>query len=102
MVYWVFSENTPKGSLTSVAKGKLSPDEKRIENATVIYRAMPAYKGSLHYGGRTLFDKSGNLFVSTGERSDKETRPQAQHLNSALGKLFILPQMESRLTVTRF
>ncbi|MEO6221412.1 MAG: PQQ-dependent sugar dehydrogenase [Ginsengibacter sp.] len=87
MVYWVFSENTPQGNCTSVAKGKLSADEKRVENATIIYRATPAYNGTLHYGGRILFDKSGNLFVSTGERSDMETRPQAQDLNSALGKI---------------
>ena len=87
VVYWVFSENTSEGNLTAVAKGKLSADEKTIENATVIYRATPAYRGTLHYGGRILFDKSGNLFVSTGERSDLETRPQAQWLNSSLGKV---------------
>jgi len=87
MVYWAFSENTSEGNLTAVAKGKLSADEKRIEDATVIYRAMPAYRSTLHYGSRILFDKSGNLFVSTGERSDIVTRPQAQHLNSALGKI---------------
>lgn len=86
-VYWVFSEDVQGGNLTSVAKGTLSADEKRIENARVIYRAAPAYAGSLHYGGRILFDKSGNLFVSTGERSDKVTRPQAQDLNSGLGKI---------------
>ena len=87
MVYWVFSENTPQGTLTAVAKGKLSVDEKKIESATVIYRATPAHNSALHYGGRILFDKSGNLFVSTGERSDLETRPQAQDLNSSLGKV---------------
>lgn len=87
MVYWVFSENVEGGTHTSVAKGKLSADESKIENATVIYRATPAHKGSLHYGGRILFDKSGNLFVSTGERSDLVTRPQAQQLNSGLGKI---------------
>jgi glucose/arabinose dehydrogenase len=87
MVYWVFSENSPQGNLTAVAKGKLSADETKIENATVIYRATPAHNSSLHYGGRILFDKSGNLFVSTGERSDLETRPQAQDLKSALGKI---------------
>ncbi|HYE54333.1 MAG TPA: PQQ-dependent sugar dehydrogenase [Chitinophagaceae bacterium] len=87
MVYWVFSEKTEGGNLTAVAKGKLSADEKRIENATVIYRATPAYRSNLHYGGRILFDKSGNLVVSTGERSDTETRPQAQWLHSALGKV---------------
>ena len=87
MVYWVFSEPLPEGNLTAVAKGKLSADEKTIEGATVIYRATPAYKGNLHYGGRILFDQSGNLVVSTGERSDLVTRPQAQDIKSGLGKV---------------
>ena len=87
MIYWVFSENLPEGNLTAVAKGKLSQDEKRMENVAVIYRATPAYNGTLHYGGRILVDASGNLIISIGERSDKETRPQAQDLHSALGKL---------------
>ncbi|GAB2782018.1 PQQ-dependent sugar dehydrogenase [Rhabdobacter roseus] len=87
MVYWVFSEPLSDGNLTAVAKGKLSTDEKRIEGATVIYRATPAYKGNLHYGGRILFDRQGNLVISTGERSDLSTRPQAQDLNSGLGKV---------------
>lgn len=87
MVYWVFAEPLAEGNLTAVAKGKLSADERSIENATVIYRATPAYKGTLHYGGRILIDKSGNLVVSTGERSDLVTRPQAQSLNSGLGKV---------------
>ncbi|WP_313516670.1 PQQ-dependent sugar dehydrogenase [Sphingobacterium sp.] len=87
MVYWTFSEPVSGGNHTAVAKGKLSQDEKTIEGAKVIYQALPTYDGKLHYGGRILFDKEGNLFVSTGERSDLETRPQAQQLNSALGKI---------------
>ncbi len=87
MIYWVFSEKTPEGNLTAVAKGRLANNEKTIENAQVIYRATPAHNSNLHYGGRILFDKNGYLFVSTGERSDIETRPQAQQLNSALGKI---------------
>ena len=87
MVYWVFSESLPEGNLTAVAKGKLSADEKKIENATVIYRATPAYKGNLHYGGRILYSKDGHLYVSTGERSDLETRPLAQDLSGGLGKI---------------
>jgi glucose/arabinose dehydrogenase len=87
MVYWLFAEPRPGGNLTAVAKGKLSADEKKIEGATVIYRATPVFAGNLHYGGRILFDKEGNLIISTGERSDIKTRPQAQDLNSALGKV---------------
>jgi glucose/arabinose dehydrogenase len=86
MVYWVFSEPAPANH-TAVAKGKLTADEKRIENATVIYRALPAHNSNLHYGGRIVFDKTGNLFVSTGERSDLVTRPKAQDLTAALGKV---------------
>lgn len=87
MIYWAFSEPIGEESLTSVAKGKLSADEKSLENVTVIYQAKPSYKGSLHFGGRVLIAKDGNLFLSTGERSDKVTRPQAQDLNSGLGKV---------------
>ncbi|GAB3317172.1 PQQ-dependent sugar dehydrogenase [Larkinella ripae] len=87
MVYWAFSEALPEGNLTAIAKGKLSADDKKLEGVTVIYRATPAYKGNLHYGGRVVFDKDGNLVISTGERSDKVTRPQAQSLNSSLGKV---------------
>ncbi len=87
MVYWTFSENSKQGNVTAVAKGRLSKDEKMIEDARVIYRATPAYNGVLHYGSRILFDKTGNLVFSTGERSDIETRPQAQWLNSSLGKI---------------
>ncbi|PTT69443.1 PQQ-dependent sugar dehydrogenase, partial [Chryseobacterium sp. HMWF001] len=88
MVYWVFSENVSGGNITSVAKGRLSNSETTIENPTVIYRANPsANVGNLHYGGRIVFDNTGNLLVSTGERSDLSTRPLAQSATAALGKI---------------
>lgn len=87
MVYWVFAQAVTGGNLTAVAKGKLSADEKKIEGAKVIYQATPAFASNLHYGGRILFDKDNNLVISTGERSDLVTRPQAQQLNSSLGKV---------------
>lgn len=87
IIYWSYSEQTPDGTLLAVAKGKLSADETKVEDPTVIYRATPAFKGALQFGSRIVFDKEGNLFVSTGERSAKEIRMQAQQLNSALGKI---------------
>ncbi|KQB39909.1 PQQ-dependent sugar dehydrogenase [Flavobacterium aquidurense] len=87
MIYWVFAEATTGGNNTAVAKGKLSADEKTIEGATIIYRAKPANPSTLHYGGRILFDKTGSLIVSTGERSVLETRPLAQSVTAALGKV---------------
>ncbi|MDR7210304.1 PQQ-dependent sugar dehydrogenase [Flavobacterium piscis] len=87
MVYWVFSEVVSGGNVASVAKGRLSNDETTIESATVIYRANPARSSSAHYGGRILFDQTGNLMVSTGEGSDISTRPLAQSVTVALGKI---------------
>jgi len=87
LVYWSFAEARPGGNLTAIGKGRLANDERTIETPAVIYRAEPAYAGNLHYGGRVVFDRTGNLIISTGERSDLATRPQAQVVTSALGKL---------------
>lgn len=87
MICWSFSEPVSGGNHTAVAKGKLSVDESKIENPTVIFRATPTYDGDKHYGSRLVFAPDGNLFVSTGERSDLETRPLAQNQNSYLGKI---------------
>lgn len=86
-IYWSFSEPVAGGNHTAVAKGRLSEDEKTIENPKVIFRATPTYDGSLHYGSRLAFDREGHLFVSTGERSDKKTRVHAQNPASYLGKI---------------
>lgn len=87
MVYWCYAGQVSTGTLLTVAKGKLSADESSIENVQVIYRATPAYKGNLQFGSRIVFDKNGNLFVSTGERSGNDIRMQAQSLQAAIGKI---------------
>jgi len=88
MIYWSFSEKYGNGNLMAVAKGELNEAESSVKNPVVIFRATPALKSSMHYGSRLVFDKDGNLFVSTGERSIMEGRKQAQWLNSGLGKIF--------------
>jgi len=87
MIYWVFSKVVTGGNVTAVAKGKLSADFKALEGVSEIYASGPANSSVLHYGGRILFDKNGNLMISTGERSVLETRPLAQSLVGSLGKV---------------
>lgn len=88
MIYWSFSEKYGNGNLMAVAKGQINEDALKVDNPVVIFRATPALKSSLHFGSRLIFDKDGNLFVSTGERSISEGRAQAQLLSSRLGKIF--------------
>jgi glucose/arabinose dehydrogenase len=88
IIYWSYSEKYGSGNLMSVAKGQLDEATGSILNPVVIFRATPALNSSLHFGSRLVFDKDGNLFVSTGERSILEGRAQAQLLSSGLGKIF--------------
>jgi aldose sugar dehydrogenase len=88
-IYWSYSEKQAGGgNLMALAKGQLSPDETTILNPTVIFRATPELNSRAHFGSRILFDKDGNMFVSTGERSVLDGRKQAQLLSSRLGKIF--------------
>ncbi len=87
-IFWSFSEQRTGGSGTSVARGVLSEDRKNLEQVRVIFRAMPTYDNGLHFGSRLAFGTDGKLYITLGERFDKTTtRPQAQQLNSHLGKI---------------
>jgi glucose/arabinose dehydrogenase len=86
-IFWSYSEPRQGGNATSVARGVLSRDNRRLEQVKVIVRALPTYDGDKHYGSRLMFDQDGMLFITLGERSDKPMRPQAQQLNSHMGKI---------------
>jgi aldose sugar dehydrogenase len=86
-IFWSFSEPRDGGNATSVARGVLSADRRRLEQVKVILRALPTYDGDKHYGSRLAFDSDGMLYVTLGERSDKPMRPQAQQLDSHMGKI---------------
>jgi glucose/arabinose dehydrogenase len=86
-VYWSFSEPRTGGNATSVGRAVLSQDRRSLENVKVIFRAMPTYDGDKHFGSRLAFGPDGKLYVTLGERSDKQMRPQAQRLDSHMGKI---------------
>jgi glucose/arabinose dehydrogenase len=86
-VFWSYSEPRDGGNGTSVARGVLSADGRRLDSVQVILRTRPTYAGRLHYGSRLAFGPDGLVYVTLGERSDLATRPQAQQLGSHLGKI---------------
>ncbi len=92
-IFWSFSEQREGGSGTSVGRGVLTEDRKNLEQVRVIFRAMPTYNNGLHFGSRLAFGPDGMLYITLGDRFDKTTtRPQAQQLNSHLGKIIRINQ----------
>jgi glucose/arabinose dehydrogenase len=89
-IFFSFSEPRDKGENgTSVARAKLvlDGDGGKLEDLKVIFRQMPGYRGMLHFGSRIVVEANGNLFVTVGERSDKQTRVEAQNPANHLGKI---------------
>jgi glucose/arabinose dehydrogenase len=92
-IFWSFSEPREGGNATSVARAVLSKDARSLEQVRVIFRAQPTYDGTLHFGSRLAFAQDGMLHVTLGERADRSMRPQAQAMDSHMGKtLRITPE----------
>ncbi|OKL40466.1 PQQ-dependent sugar dehydrogenase [Pontibacter flavimaris] len=87
MIYWSYTEPRQGGNATSVARAVLSEDRSRVEKLQVIFQAQPTYNGDKHFGSRLNFGPDGMLYITLGERSDIEIRPQAQQMNSHMGKI---------------
>ncbi len=87
MIYWSYAEPRDGGNATAVARGELSADGASVGNVQVIFRALPTYDGDKHFGSSLAFAPDGKLFITLGERSDAPMRPQAQALDSHMGKI---------------
>lgn len=88
LVYWAFSEEQGGVNGTAVARGKLTLGAApKLDNVQVIWRQAPKMNSSLHFGGRVVFARDGKLFITTGERSVRPGRVQAQQLDGTLGKV---------------
>ena len=86
-IFWSFSEPRPGGNGTSIARGMLSSDRRSLGDVRVIFHVLPTYNNSMHFGSRLAFGPDGMLYATFGERSDRQTRPYAQSLESHLGKI---------------
>jgi glucose/arabinose dehydrogenase len=86
LVFLSFAEPREGGaSSTSVMRGRLSEDLRSLADVEVIFRQQPAYEGGGHFGSRLAFDRTGALFVTTGDRQD--LRERVQQTDNHIGKI---------------
>ena len=77
-------------SNTNVARGRLDEARQTLTEVTVIFRAQPATPSKRlggKTGGRIAIGRDGNLFMTTGDRSDSPPWDVAQKLDNHLGKI---------------
>lgn len=91
LVYMAFSERQADGkNNTAVARGRLvtsTGQAPRLENVQVIWRQTPSIASRGHFGSRLVFARDGTLYVTTGDRQINESRPNAQKLDTTIGKI---------------
>lgn len=68
LVYFSYSERGPDGWGTALARARLEDD--RLVNAEVLFRQSPKGSAGQHFGGRIVFDRSGLLYLTLGDRGE--------------------------------
>ena len=71
---------------TAVARGRLT--DAGLEQVEVLFRQVPKVDSKHHYGSRLVFDRSGRLFITLGDRGNQ--RPLVQDLTAHIGKVIRL------------
>ncbi len=86
LVFLSFTEPREEGkNATSVMRGRLSEDLRSLTDVQVIFRQQPATTGGHHFGSRIVFDRTGALFVTTGDRNN--LRDLVQRPDNHIGKI---------------
>ena len=86
-IYMSFAEGTASSNGTAVARAELDPDARTLSNLVVIFRQQPKVDSTGHFGSRLVFDRSGQLFVTLGERLVDSQRGFAQDKTRDNGKV---------------
>lgn len=84
-IYWSYNAPGPGGWGTALARGKLQGHQ--MIDVQVLFSMEPKTRSGQHFGGRIVFDKAGYLFLTLGDRGDKE---RAQSLNDHAGSVLRL------------
>jgi len=70
LIYLAYAARGADGVGTELARGRLAGG--RLENVRVLFRQSPKGRAGQHFGGRIVFDRAGYLYLTLGDRGEKE------------------------------
>lgn len=84
LIYWSYSAGTGGEVGTDVARGRLDCQGENcsVADVQVIFSQKPKVSAGQHFGSRLVWDRSGNLFVTLGDRGRQD---EAQNLGNHIG-----------------
>ena len=84
-IYWSYNAPGPGGWGTALARGRLQGQ--RMTQVQVLFSMEPKTRTGQHFGGRVTFDRAGMLYLTLGDRGDKD---RAQRLDDHAGSVIRL------------
>ena len=84
-IYWAYNAPGTGGLGTALARGKLQGQ--RMTEVQVLFSMQPKTRSAHHFGGRIVFDTTGMVYLTLGDRGDKD---RAQKLNDHAGSVIRL------------
>jgi glucose/arabinose dehydrogenase len=85
---WIYISYNGPGSggwATELLRARLKGNQ--LTDTQVLFRLQPKSRMGQHFGGRIVFDRKGFLYLTLGDRGDKE---RAQHLDDHAGSVIRL------------
>jgi len=70
LVYLAYAARGADGVGTELARARLG--EGRLENLRVLFRQSPKGRAGQHFGGRIVFDRAGYLYLTLGDRGERD------------------------------
>ena len=84
-IYWAYNEPGAGGWGTALARGKLQGTQ--MTSVEVLFSMRPKSRKNQHFGGRIVFDTSGFVYLTLGDRGDRD---RAQKMDDHAGSVIRL------------
>jgi glucose/arabinose dehydrogenase len=84
-IYLSYVARDEGGMGTEVVRARLK--ERRLEERELLFRLQPKSRAGRHFGSRLVFDREGYLFITVGDRGQRE---RAQMLSDHAGSVIRL------------
>ena len=84
-IYWAYNEPGNGGWGTALARGKLQGTQ--MTSVEVLFSMRPKSRRNQHFGGRIVFDSRGFVYLTLGDRRDRD---RAQKMDDHAGSVIRL------------
>ncbi|WP_018935931.1 PQQ-dependent sugar dehydrogenase [Thioalkalivibrio sp. ALJ24] len=81
-LYFTYAASVDGGLTTRLARGRF--EDGALSDVETLFTAEPGVRGGRHFGSRIVFDDTGRVFVSVGDRGDRD---QAQDPSNHIGTI---------------